>query len=736
MGVFEGITHSEEIKELLDSAQTMYDSAVSRLETHKKNTSESLENLGKVKLEAWSGDMNTFLSRFGMFANVQMTCIDNTNLDFIEHDLTPSQLMVNMRTASVTANEILKAGVLSIGTGALVGIASYGGVMMFAKASTGTAIAALSGAAKTNATLAWFGGGSIKAGGLGVLAGKVVLAGVVLAPIAIVAGSIAAAKGKERLVEAKKVHAEAKNAVAQMETVITELEGIERISESYIELLQGLSRQFRPFLNEMESIAKDYTPGSDGKIDFNQLSEMEQKTLHLSWLLAQLYYHSLSKPILTDDGKVDPQANSMLTYSQREYRQLSLNVSNLATEKQKIKQLLEDAKKNFASASKNIETQRVKFKKYYAKQGEKIVQRWDRIIGQFVESLSKFENINVSNVFVSDKFNSEIEDAFEKIFSVSNTAKFLIEKGLVASEETSMIDVAISGIHALEISETENISQILSDVKKEDTTIWLQKGILSKKELMVADSLDTNAMYNVENLLNSITGKENLNTSEYINEEVSEVVKSMNMVIDKMKDSNSILKKQTTCLKRITRLLMLYKSEMEKIYQSYSAENEIVDFEKLQEEECRVIQMACNLAKLYYCVSNSKIFDAENDLFGRVSISTIIREAKKELRTLRKTTYKMTEANLLTANIMWAPEACNIFIVNCIFMLIFVVVSVIQLINKDLFGLAGIAGTIIVLPKFFFIKNLRESQLWFWRLARLIISCIVVLTVEIIGMVV
>ena len=184
MGIFEGITHSEEIEELVNSAQSMYDSATERLEAHKKSTSKSLENLGKLKLEAWSGDMSTFLGRFGAFANVQMKCIDDQNLDFIEHDLSPNQLMVNMRTASVNASEVLKAGALSIGTGALVGIASYGGVMMFAKASTGTAIATLSGAAKTNATLAWIGGGSIKTGGLGIVAGKVVLAGVVLAPIA------------------------------------------------------------------------------------------------------------------------------------------------------------------------------------------------------------------------------------------------------------------------------------------------------------------------------------------------------------------------------------------------------------------------------------------------------------------------------------------------------------------------------------------------------------------------
>lgn len=45
----------------------------------------------------------------------------------------------------------------------------------FGAASTGTAISSLSGAAATNATLAWLGGGSLAAGGGGMAAGSVVL---------------------------------------------------------------------------------------------------------------------------------------------------------------------------------------------------------------------------------------------------------------------------------------------------------------------------------------------------------------------------------------------------------------------------------------------------------------------------------------------------------------------------------------------------------------------------------
>ena len=54
--------------------------------------------------------------------------------------------------------------------GAMALVSAYG------TASTGTAISGLSGAAATNATLAWFGGGSVAAGGGGVAVGTAVLA--------------------------------------------------------------------------------------------------------------------------------------------------------------------------------------------------------------------------------------------------------------------------------------------------------------------------------------------------------------------------------------------------------------------------------------------------------------------------------------------------------------------------------------------------------------------------------
>ncbi|MGE6359792.1 hypothetical protein [Psychrobacter glacincola] len=85
-----------------------------------------------------------------------------------------------------TANNKSHTGVALIqGTtvGGLAAVGSWTLVSMFGSASTGTAIASLSGVAAHNSILAWFGGGAIAAGGGGMAAGTLTLGAIAVVPI-------------------------------------------------------------------------------------------------------------------------------------------------------------------------------------------------------------------------------------------------------------------------------------------------------------------------------------------------------------------------------------------------------------------------------------------------------------------------------------------------------------------------------------------------------------------------
>ena len=76
-----------------------------------------------------------------------------------------------------TANQNMIAGGIGAAAGTLASATALGLVATFGTAGTGTAIASLSGAAATNATLAWIGGGTLAAGGGGVAAGATIMTG-------------------------------------------------------------------------------------------------------------------------------------------------------------------------------------------------------------------------------------------------------------------------------------------------------------------------------------------------------------------------------------------------------------------------------------------------------------------------------------------------------------------------------------------------------------------------------
>lgn len=340
MGLLEPITHKEEIEGLINEAQSKYDAAQKNFEEQKEKTTKSLEILGKTKIDAWAKGMDSFVECFSSFNNIEVVQTIDTNMSFIGSDEEPQQMMVNMQQASLTANEVAKAGVAAIGTGALVGIASYGGAMMFGTASTGTAIAALSGAAKTNATLAFFGGGSKAVGGLGIAGGKLVLAGIVAVPILAVGAVITSVKSKERLAEAKKVHAEAMDAVSKMDIMTTGMNGIEKMSNNYSSFIKKFGKKFKPFIKEMERIRAEHPNGDGEMVDFNELSVVEQKTLHLSWLMAQIYYHVLSTPILTADGKVSTDAEKVISVAEKEFKQFKKNTFKMTGDDAKAANIL------------------------------------------------------------------------------------------------------------------------------------------------------------------------------------------------------------------------------------------------------------------------------------------------------------------------------------------------------------------------------------------------------------
>ena len=277
-----------------DKAQTKFKSAKSRLKKSRKKGRNALDTLGKLKVDMWADDLGRFVDLFGQLKNVEIS--GTTGLGEFAEFVGPKNKLDDMRAVSFKAQELLTGGAASLGSGALAGVAAYGGAMTFGAASTGTAIGSLSGVAATNATLAWFGGGSLAAGGMGMAGGAVVLGGIVAGPVLAVGGVVLAAKAKTNLANAKKDLTKAKVAAAQMNTASALVDGIRKVLRKVSVVLGKLRNSFAEDLDNLEELLREHG------VNWNQYTPEQRTLVHRTVLSAQLAKGLLEAPILTPDG--------------------------------------------------------------------------------------------------------------------------------------------------------------------------------------------------------------------------------------------------------------------------------------------------------------------------------------------------------------------------------------------------------------------------------------------------
>lgn len=97
--------------------------------------------------------------------------------NFIPDELYP------LKRVSKYYMKLIVALILGSIVGSILVMAGLGLVSMLGSASTGTSLQSLSGAAETNATLAWFGGGSLASGGDGIDGGIIALVTIFFSPV-------------------------------------------------------------------------------------------------------------------------------------------------------------------------------------------------------------------------------------------------------------------------------------------------------------------------------------------------------------------------------------------------------------------------------------------------------------------------------------------------------------------------------------------------------------------------
>lgn len=285
---YDGYKDTQAASKWHERAKNLFEEASSSLKQVQKTANKSFKKLGKTKTKV----IEFALCEYGKI-------IDSLNLESNTNEINiPSadlKHMQEVRSAIIDLGTAVGGIIASGGAGALAGFGAFGGAGLLASASTGTAISSLSGVAATNATLAWFGGGSLATGGLGMAGGAWVLGGVVAAPVILVAGWVFANSAETKKYDALAYY----NAV---ESVVENMKGEEllwgKAGANTNELQTTIKELNAALIDSMRNI-KDIMQNNGNSV--SQWDKSEQEKLKAMMQTAETLVNVINKPVLSDD---------------------------------------------------------------------------------------------------------------------------------------------------------------------------------------------------------------------------------------------------------------------------------------------------------------------------------------------------------------------------------------------------------------------------------------------------
>ncbi len=290
-----GAVKMKDAKDTMESANRRHQQNISRFEEKNESTTTAMDRLGKLELEILTG-FDKFIEVFEKIHNKPAF-----ETIFKEGIQLPKYNKEELRNVSVGAG-VLLGGLGGAAAGTAGGFAAAGAtsaaVMALGTASTGTAIASLSGVAATNATLAALGGGALAAGGGGMALGSAILGGATLGVGLLVGGIIFNVTGKKLSEKADEAWYQMKRAEEEIDLIC-----------AYLVELGGAAIEYYASLSDVNDLYEDNFGVLDNMVnrldrtDYDTFSEKERLVLENTVLLVTLLYEMCKvKLVLQSEG--------------------------------------------------------------------------------------------------------------------------------------------------------------------------------------------------------------------------------------------------------------------------------------------------------------------------------------------------------------------------------------------------------------------------------------------------
>lgn len=297
-----GAKKMKDANDTMEAAKYRHEKNMAKFEKENETTSKAMDELGKMELEI----LHSFSEFSDVFEQIKNKPIFET---YSKNGVTlPKYDGEKIKEVSVGAG-ILLGGLGGASLGAAGGFAAAGAttaaVMALGTASTGTAIASLSGVAATNATLALLGGGTLAAGGGGIAAGTAALGAATLGVGLLIGGVIFNFTGGKLSEKADEAWNQMKSAESKINTICNYLVDLRRTSNNYYTTLSKVNTIYLEHLDELKNIVNLL-----GHKDWNTFTSEEKKLTENTVLLVGLLYN-MCKVELVLKGKTENDMNTI-----------------------------------------------------------------------------------------------------------------------------------------------------------------------------------------------------------------------------------------------------------------------------------------------------------------------------------------------------------------------------------------------------------------------------------------
>ena len=297
---------SDEADDINDAAEELISQSKKSYDAKCGDCAMAVERLGREKAQILAHSMDSFVREYKKLKRVELS--NHFSAENIHDFLPDSPRFRDLEEASITA-----AGISGLApaaaAGALAGYGAFGAVTSLGVAGTGAAISGLSGVAATNAALAYLGGGTLAAGGLGVAGGMAVLGGIAAAPIIPVLGVFAKSKAKEKYHIAQKNYAKAEQYEATCQNGISAMNAIISRADQITDLAKRLDDLFTGEIGKMTRNLR-----KAGTTDYKKLHPIVQNQIGITVQLAALIKGVIiDTPLLAEDGTLAPQSGEIAT---------------------------------------------------------------------------------------------------------------------------------------------------------------------------------------------------------------------------------------------------------------------------------------------------------------------------------------------------------------------------------------------------------------------------------------